>query len=67
MKDFYYRIAKDERSWLNKMKGTKLSAADIWNKVDEMRARREKEAWLRDLWSKWAKWDEEERQKLKLL
>lgn len=32
-----------------------------------MRMRREKEAWLREVWSKWAKWDEEERQKEKLV
>lgn len=48
MKDFYYRIAKDERQRLNK-KQSKLSAAEIKQKVEEMRDRREKEARLREV------------------
>ena len=49
MKDFYYRIAKDEYFRLNSQKRDKLTAAEIRQKVIDMRDRREKEAKLRDL------------------
>lgn len=45
MKDFYYRIAKDD-SYPDKR--SKLSAAEIKAKVDEMKLRREHEKWVRE-------------------
>ena len=66
MKDFYYRIAKDERQRINQRKQTKLSASEIRQKVEEMRERREREARQRELQSKRAKRNEEEKQKEKL-
>ena len=66
MKDFYYRIAKDERDKF-KNKQSKLSAAQIRNRVEEMRARREKEKRLRELKSQKAKRSEAMLQKQKLL
>jgi len=66
MKDFYYRIAKDEYFRLNNQKRDKLTAAQIRQKVIDMRERREKEAKLRDLRIKRSKKQQEEHQKKKL-
>jgi hypothetical protein len=51
MKDFCYRIAKDDHQRLAK-KSDKLTAAEIRIKVETMRNKRQKEATLRDLRSK---------------
>ena len=48
MKDFYYRIAQDEKDKVQK-KESKLTAAQIRARVEEMRARREKEKRQRHL------------------
>lgn len=46
MKDFYYRISKDEVAKMKKT--TKLSAAQIKNKVEDMKIRREQERYMRE-------------------
>ena len=64
MKDFYYRIAKHDD--IKKERKSKLSAAQIRAKVEEMKMRREQERWIRERQMEKAKRNMEEQQARKL-